>query len=271
MGMLMAGTKYKGKYKERIKCVLNEVEKAAADSGPSVILFIDELYLIMVSCGSEVSGMDAANLFKLLLAHRKLHRIVAMTLAEYRKYIKTDATLECQFAQVLINKPTVPKTISILRSICKKYEVHHGMQILNSTLIMAATLACCYLTARWLPDSTINLVDEACASVHVTCKTAPEVINKLQCQKLELEAEYEKASLGGADIVTLDQVAEIVAHWLLIPVTHLMSTEKEKLLHMEKILSQSVVGQPKAVKAIANPIRLSYSSLGNAKGQLPAS
>ncbi|KAI9430434.1 P-loop containing nucleoside triphosphate hydrolase protein [Russula earlei] len=187
MGMLMAGTKYKGKYKECIKCVLNEVEKAAADSGPSVILFIDELYLIMVSCGSEVSGMDAANLFKLLLAHRKLHRIVAMTLAEYRKYIKTDATLECQFAQVLINKPTVPKTISILRSICKKYEVHHGMQILNSTLIMAATLACCYLTAQWLPDSTINLVDEACASVHVTCKTAPEVINKLQCQKLELE------------------------------------------------------------------------------------
>ncbi|KAI9511416.1 P-loop containing nucleoside triphosphate hydrolase protein [Russula earlei] len=134
MGALMAGAKYKGEYKERIKCVLNEVEKAAADGGPGVILFIDELHLIMAGRGSEVSGMDAANLFKPLLAHGKLRRIVATTLVEYRKYIETDAALEHRFAQVSVNEPTITETISIIRGIREKYEVHHGVRILNGTV-----------------------------------------------------------------------------------------------------------------------------------------
>jgi ATP-dependent Clp protease ATP-binding subunit ClpB len=163
MGALMAGAKYKGEYEERIKSVLNEVEKSAGDGGTGVILFIDELHLIMAGRGSEGGGMDAANLFKPLLARGKLRCIGATTLAEYRKYIETDAALERRFAQVLVNEPSVPETISILRGIREKYEVHHGVRILDGALIAAATLANRYLTARRLPDSAIDLVDEACA------------------------------------------------------------------------------------------------------------
>ncbi|KAI0003683.1 P-loop containing nucleoside triphosphate hydrolase protein [Russula compacta] len=357
MGALMAGAKYKGEYEERIKSVLNEVEKAAGDGGPGVILFIDELHLIMAGRGSEGGGMDAANLFKPLLARGKLRCIGATTLAEYRKYIETDAALERRFAQVLVNEPSVPETISILRGIREKYEVHHGVRILDGALISAATLANRYLTARRLPDSAIDLVDEACASVRVTRETAPEAIDKLQRRKLELEveihalerekddaskerlqvarkaiaevdenlaplvaayeneksrgdevntirkkidelkakadeaerrydlatasdlryyalpdlqhrletliakqAEEENPGQGGADTVTPEQIAEIVARWTSIPVTRLMSTEKEKLLRMEKILSENVVGQPEAVRAVANAIRLPIAS-----------
>lgn len=362
MGALMAGAKYKGEYEERIKSVLNEVEKAAEEGGPGVILFVDELHLIMAGRGSEGGGMDAANLFKPLLARGKLRCIGATTLAEYRKYIETDAALERRFAQVLVTEPTVPETISILRGIREKYEVHHGVRILDGALIAAATLAHRYLTARRLPDSAIDLVDEACASVRVTRETAPEAIDKLQRRKLELEVEihalerekdeaskerlqvarkaiaevdeelaplvaaYEneksrgdevnkirkkidelkakadeaerrhdlstasdlryyalpdlqnrqesllakqaeegKSGGGGADTVTPEQIAEIVARWTSIPVTRLVSTEKEKLLRMEKILAESVVGQPEAVRAVANAIRLSRSGLGDAQ------
>ena len=162
MGALMAGAKYKGEYEERIKSVLDEVEKAAQD-GPGVILFIDELHLIMAGQGSEGGGMDAANLFKPLLARGKLRCIGATTLSEYRKYIEKDPALERRFAQVLVNEPTVAETISILRGIREKYEVHHGVRIHDGALISAATLAHRYLTSRRLPDSAIDLVDEACA------------------------------------------------------------------------------------------------------------
>ncbi|KAI9063082.1 hypothetical protein FKP32DRAFT_1758622 [Trametes sanguinea] len=360
MGALMAGAKYKGEYEERIKSVLNEVEKAA-EEGPGIILFIDELHLIMAGRGAEGGGMDAANLFKPLLARGKLRCIGATTLAEYRKYIESDPALERRFAQVLVNEPSVPETISILRGIREKYEVHHGVRILDGALIAAAQLAHRYLTSRRLPDSAIDLVDEACASVRVTRETAPEAIDKLQRRKLELEVEIhalerekdeaskerlaiarkaiadvedqlkplqaayeaekrrgdeisavrrridelkakadeaerrydlatasdlryyalpelqnklaqleakkaeEDAARGtGTDTVTPEQIAEIVARWTNIPVTRLMSTEKEKLLRMEKILAESVVGQPEAVKAVANAIRLSRSGLRNA-------
>lgn len=163
MGALMAGAKYKGEYEERIKAVLNEVEKAAEDGGPGIILFIDELHLIMAGRGAEGGGMDAGNLFKPLLARGKLRCIGATTLSEYRKYIETDPALERRFAQVIVNEPTVPETISILRGIREKYEVHHGVRILDGALITAATLANRYLTSRRLPDSAIDLVDEACA------------------------------------------------------------------------------------------------------------
>lgn len=163
MGALVAGAKYKGEYKERIKAVLNEVEKAAEDSGPGVILFIDKLRLIMAGRGPEGGGMDAGNPFKPLLAHGKLRCIGAMALSEYRKYIETDPALDRRFAQVLFNEPSVPEAISILRGIREKYEVHHGVRIQDGALIQAATLAHRYLPQRKLPDSAIDLVDEACA------------------------------------------------------------------------------------------------------------
>ncbi|KAF8640818.1 hypothetical protein AX17_000467 [Amanita inopinata Kibby_2008] len=360
MGALMAGAKYKGEYEERIKSVLNEIEKASEDGGPGVILFIDELHLIMAGRGAEGGGMDAGNLFKPLLARGKLRCIGATTLAEYRKYIETDAALERRFAQVLVNEPSVSETINILRGIREKYEVHHGVKILDGALIQAATLAHRYLTARRLPDSAIDLVDEACASVRVTRETEPEEIDRLQRRKLELEVEihalerekdaaskerlqnarkaiadvddrlqplksaYEAEKMrgdevnavrrkidelkakvedaerrydlatasdlkyyalpdlqqrleqleakkaaedaaagGGIDSVTPEQIAEIVARWTSIPVTRLMSTEREKLLRMDKTLAGSVIGQPDAVKAVANAIRLSRSGLSN--------
>lgn len=361
MGALMAGAKYKGEYEERIKSVLSEVEKSSED-GQSIILFVDELHLIMAGRGAEGGGMDAGNLFKPLLARGKLRCIGATTLSEYRKYIETDAALERRFAQVLVNEPSVPETISILRGIREKYEVYHGVRILDGALISAATLAHRYLTSRRLPDAAIDLVDEACASVRVTRETAPESIDKLQRRKLELEVEihalerekdqasqerlsvarkaiadvddelqplraayeaekrkgdeinevrrkidnlrakadeaerrYDLATAsdlryyalpdlqnrlealqakkleedvkigGGTDTVTPEQIAEIVGRWTAIPVTRLMSTEKEKLLRMERILADYVVGQPEPVKAVANAIRLSRSGLANAQ------
>lgn len=163
MGALMAGAKYRGEYEERIKSVLNEVEKAS-EEGAGVILFIDEFHLIMAGGGGAGGGgMDAANLFKPLLARGKLRCIGATTLKEYRTYVEKDPALERRFAQVIINEPTVPETISILRGIREKYEVHHGVRILDGALISAAQLAHRYLTTRRLPDSAIDLVDEACA------------------------------------------------------------------------------------------------------------
>lgn len=162
MGALVAGAKYQGEYEERIKSVLNEVEKAADGDGPGIILFVDELHLIMAGAGSK-GGMDAANLFKPLLARGKLRCIGATTLKEYREYIEKDAAFERRFAQVIVNEPTIPETIGILRGIREKYEVHHGVRILDGALITAATLASRYLTSRRLPDSAIDLVDEACS------------------------------------------------------------------------------------------------------------
>jgi len=143
----------------------------------------------MTGSGSEGGGMDAANLFKPLLARGKLRCIGATTLEEYRKYIEKDAAFERRFAQVMVNEPSVPDTISILRGIREKYEVHHGVKILDSALISAATLAHRYLTQRRLPDSAIDLVDEACASARVARETSPEEIDKLERQRLELEVE----------------------------------------------------------------------------------
>ena len=167
---------------------MSEIEKKA-DEGVGIILFIDEMHLIMTGSGSEGGGMDAANLFKPLLARGKLRCIGATTLEEYRKYIEKDAAFERRFAQVMVNEPNVPDTISILRGIREKYEVHHGVKILDSALISAATLAHRYLTQRRLPDSAIDLVDEACASARVARETSPEEIDKLERQRLELEVE----------------------------------------------------------------------------------
>ena len=145
MGTLIAGTKYRGEYEERVKSVLNEIEKNA-EQGADIILFIDEMHLIMAGKGDgEGSGMDAANLLKPVLARGKLRCIGATTLAEYRKYIEKDAAFERRFAQVLVNEPSVADTVSILRGISEKYEVHHGVRILDAALIQAATLAHRYL------------------------------------------------------------------------------------------------------------------------------
>ncbi|KDN53123.1 P-loop containing nucleoside triphosphate hydrolase protein [Tilletiaria anomala UBC 951] len=185
MGALMAGAKYRGEYEERVKAVLDEIEKAT-ENGTNIILAIDEMHLLMAGKGGD-SGMDAANLIKPMLARGKLRCIGATTLAEYRQYIEKDAAFERRFQQVLVEEPDVNATIAILRGLRDKYEVHHSVRILDSALVQAAVLAKRYLTSRRAPDSAIDLVDEACADVRVQRDTVPEDIDKLQRKKLQLE------------------------------------------------------------------------------------
>ncbi|WFD38673.1 uncharacterized protein MJAP1_001635 [Malassezia japonica] len=185
MGSLMAGAKYKGEYEERVKAVLTDIEKMTSDGTPC-ILFIDEMHLMMAGKGGD-TGMDAANLLKPMLARGKLRCIGATTLNEYRQSIEKDAALERRFQQVLVEEPTVEDTVAILRGLREKYEVHHGVRILDAALVSAAQLAKRYLTARKLPDAAIDLVDESCADVTVSRETVPEAIDTLERRKLRLE------------------------------------------------------------------------------------
>lgn len=300
-------------------------------------------------------GMDAANLLKPMLARGKLKIIGATTLNEYREYIEKDSAFERRFAQVLVEEPSVPDTVAIMRGIREKYETHHGVRIMDSALVLAAQLAKQYLTMRRLPDSAIDLLDEASSAVKVARETRPEAIDELERKKLGLEVEvhalerekdeaskerlehakrsiaevidqleplkkeYEnekhlgdqindlrrrieelrakadeaerrydlataadiryhsipqresklreleakEAERGTGQQVTPEMIAEVVARWTGVPVSRLVETEKAKLLRMEKLLSRKVIGQPEAVKAVANAIRLNRSGLGN--------
>lgn len=365
VGSLVAGSKYRGEFEERMKGVLKEIE----DSKDTIVLFVDEIHLLMGAGSSGEGGMDAANLLKPMLARGQLHCIGATTLGEYRKYIEKDQAFERRFQQVLVKEPTVPETISILRGLKEKYEVHHGVNILDGAIVAAATLAARYLTARRLPDSAVDLIDEAAAAVRVTRESEPEALDtlerkarQLQIEIHALEREQDEASKarleaakqeaanvaeelrpmrekyesekqrskevqdakikldqlkvkrdeaersgdtvtaadleyyaipetkalierleadrakadaerransgeGGeallADAVGPEQINEIVARWTGIPVTRLKTTEKDKLLNMEKYLSKVVVGQKEAVTSVSNAIRLQRSGLSN--------
>ncbi|KAK4504809.1 hypothetical protein PRZ48_002771 [Zasmidium cellare] len=372
VGALVAGSKYRGEFEERMKGVLKEIE----DSKEMIVLFVDEIHLLMGAGSSGEGGMDAANLLKPMLARGQLHCIGATTLSEYRKYIEKDQAFERRFQQVLVKEPSVSETVSILRGLKEKYEVHHGVTILDGAIVSAATLAARYLTQRRLPDSAVDLIDEAAAAVRVARESQPEILDnmerklrqleieihaldrekdeasqtrlrearaekanieeelkplrekyesekerskEIQEQKIKLEqlrnkqleaersrdlqtasdlkyyaipdvearieelerakaqADKEEAARNAAtgehslvaDAVGPDQINEIVARWTGIPVTRLKTTEKEKLLQMEKVLGQQVVGQKEAVTSVANAIRLQRSGLAN-PGQPPS-
>ncbi|KAF2148494.1 heat shock protein Hsp98/Hsp104/ClpA [Myriangium duriaei CBS 260.36] len=363
VGALVAGSKYRGEFEERMKGVLKEIE----DSKEMIVLFVDEIHLLMGAGSSGEGGMDAANLLKPMLARGQLHCIGATTLGEYRKYIEKDQAFERRFQQVLVKEPSIPETISILRGLKEKYEVHHGVTILDGAIVSAASLAARYLTSRRLPDSAVDLIDEAAAAVKVTRESQPEaldnmerklrqleieihalerekddasrarlrdakaekanvneelqplrekyetekqrskeiqeakikrdqLINKqqeaertrdlqtasdlkyyaipdveqrieaLEKEKVKADAEARRGSHGEAlltDAVGPDQINEIVARWTGIPVTRLKTTEKDKLLNMERHLGEVVVGQKEAVTSVANAIRLQRSGLAN--------
>jgi len=184
VGALIAGAKYHGEFEERLKSVLKEVE----DSSGSIILFIDELHLVL-GAGKTQGSMDAANLLKPMLARGVLKCIGATTLDEYRKYIEKDLAFERRFQQVFVSEPTIDDTISILRGLKEKYEVHHGVRIRDSAIVAAAKLSARYITNRQLPDKAIDCIDEACASVRVQLDSQPDVIDHLERLKLKLEIE----------------------------------------------------------------------------------
>jgi len=185
VGALVAGSKYRGEFEERMKGVLKEIE----DSKEMIVLFVDEIHLLMGAGSSGEGGMDAANLLKPMLARGQLHCIGATTLNEYRKYIEKDQAFERRFQQVLVKEPSVPETISILRGLKEKYEVHHGVTIQDGAIVSAATLAARYLTQRRLPDSAVDLIDEAAAAVRVERESQPEALDNLERKQRQLEIE----------------------------------------------------------------------------------
>ncbi len=186
MGALIAGAKYRGEFEERLKAVLKEVE----DSNGEIVMFIDEIHTV-VGAGATEGSMDAGNLLKPMLARGVLRTIGATTINEYRKYIEKDPALERRFQPVMIDEPSVEDTISILRGLKEKYEVHHGVRILDSALIQAAKLSDRYITDRFLPDKAIDLIDEAASSLRIEIDSMPEEIDTMMRQKIQLEIERE--------------------------------------------------------------------------------
>jgi ATP-dependent Clp protease ATP-binding subunit ClpB len=346
LGSLVAGAKYRGEFEERLKAVLSEITVAEG----RILLFVDELHTV-VGAGAAEGAMDAGNMLKPMLARGELHCIGATTLDEYRKHIEKDAALERRFQTVTVDEPTVPDTISILRGLRERFEVHHGVRIQDAALVAAATLSHRYITDRYLPDKAIDLVDEACAVVRTEIDSMPaeldaatrkvmrleiedaalgketdpasrtrrealaaeladlraeadamtaqweaerQAIRKLQALRSEIEAlrhqieEAERAydlnqaaelrhgrlpelerRLAGEqerlgekqdhdqllrEEVTPDEIAAVVARWTGIPVARLMEGERRKLLRLDEVLHERVIGQDQAVELVADAV-----------------
>ncbi|WP_448526087.1 ATP-dependent chaperone ClpB [Parathermosynechococcus lividus] len=356
MGALIAGAKYRGEFEERLKAVLKEV----TESNGQIILFIDEIHTV-VGAGATQGAMDAGNLLKPMLARGELRCIGATTLDEYRKYIEKDAALERRFQQVYVDQPSVEDTISILRGLKERYEIHHGVKISDTALVAAATLSTRYISDRFLPDKAIDLVDEAAAKLKMEITSKPEeldeidrkilqlemerlslqketsaasrdrleklekeladlkeeqsrlnaqwqaekeVIDRLQAIKEDIEkvnieiqqaernydlnraaelkygkltdlqkqladteAKLQQTQVGGRsllrDEVTEADIAEIISKWTGIPISKLVESEAQKLLHLEDELHKRVIGQDEAVTAVAEAIQRSRAGLAD--------
>ena len=350
MGALIAGAKYRGEFEERLKAVLSEVTAAAGE----IILFIDEMHTL-VGAGKADGAMDASNLLKPALARGELHCVGATTLDEYRKHVEKDAALARRFQPVMVNEPTEEDTISILRGIKEKYELHHGVRISDCALVAAATLSHRYITDRFLPDKAIDLMDEAASRLRMEVDSKPEELDQLDRNILQMQIEQEalrkeddqasrdrleklqkelaevqerasemtakwqaerdklgaarqlkeqldqaraeleiakregnlakagelsygvipqlEKQLGAAEeadgdlmveeAVRPEQIAQVVERWTGIPTSRMLEGEREKLLRMEEGLHKRVIGQDRAVRAVANAVRRARAGLND--------
>ena len=279
---MVAGTKYRGDFEERIKKVIDEV-KAADD----IILFIDEVHTL-IGAGSAEGAVDAANILKPSLARGELQVIGATTIEEYRKHIEKDAALERRFQPITVGEPTEEEAVEILKGLRDKYEAHHKVKITDEAINAAVKLSTRYIGDRYLPDKAIDLIDEAASRVRLQTFTAPPEIKDLEEKQKELEAEKQSAVSAqeferaaelrdkekkvsseleqkkkewmqqtghSRDEVTATDIAQIVSAWTGIPLTQLTTEESERLLHMEDELHRRIVGQDDAVKAVSRAIR----------------
>lgn len=279
---MVAGTKYRGDFEERIKKVIDEVKNAK-----DVILFIDEVHTL-IGAGSAEGAADAANILKPSLARGELQIIGATTIEEYRKHIEKDAALERRFQPVMVDEPSQEEAIEILKGIKDKYEAHHKVKITDEAIESAVKLSTRYIGDRYLPDKAIDLIDEAASRVRLRSYTAPSDLKELEDKKKSVEAEklsavnaqeFERAAalrdeerkldkeikdkkenwhdMAGKshDEVTPADIADIVSSWTGVPVTQLSTEESDRLLHMEDELHRRIVGQDEAVEAVSRAIR----------------
>ena len=289
LAALVAGTKYRGEFEERMKKVMDEIRKAQNE----VVLFVDELHTL-VGAGAAEGAIDASNILKPALARGELQCIGATTLDEYRKYVERDAALERRFQPILVSEPSVEQTIEILKGLRERYESHHGVTISDEALVAAATLAEKYIADRFLPDKAIDLMDEASSKIRLQASFLPQevrqAVEKVERVRREKEEsiknqDFEKAAQlrdkervlrqkleelesswkreKGRDISTVaaDDIADVVSSWTGIPVTRLVEEETQRLLKMEDSIHERIVGQEEAVSAVAKAVRRARTGL----------
>ena len=288
MGAVVAGTKYRGEFEERLKKIIDEVKTSG-----NCLLFVDEFHT-MVGAGAAEGAVDAANLLKPSLSRGELQCIGATTLDDYRKYVERDAALERRFQPVLVEEPSVDQTLEILRGIKERYEEHHRLTISDEALSSAATLAARYIPDRFLPDKAIDLVDEAASRVRIRYRTMPLSLKDakrvedsvrrdkdaaLATQQYEYAAELRQRELQIEDkikkmeeewqaeqgqqkpVVTAENIAEVVSMWTGIPVVQLAEDETTRLLEMEEVLHRRIIGQDEAINTIAKAVRRARAGL----------
>jgi ATP-dependent Clp protease ATP-binding subunit ClpC len=288
MGAVVAGTKYRGEFEERLRKIIEEIKTAG-----NCVLFVDEFHT-MVGAGAAEGAVDAANLLKPSLARGELQCIGATTLDDYRKYVERDAALERRFQPVLVEEPSIEESLEILRGIKERYEEHHQLTISDEALNSAVTMASRYIPDRFLPDKAIDLIDEAASRVRIRHRTVPMTLKdarrledsvrrdkdsalatqqydyaaelrqrEIQIQEKikELESEWQVAQQQHEAIVTVDDIAEVVSMWTGIPVVQLAEDETARLLQMEEVLHRRIVGQDEAISTISKAVRRARAGL----------
>ena len=288
LGAMIAGSRFRGEFEERLKAAIEEVQRSRNE----IILFIDELHTV-VGAGAAQGAMDASNMLKPALARGELQCVGATTLDEYQKYIEKDSALERRFAPVYVDEPSVDDTIEMLRGLRDRYEAHHKVHFTDEAIVAAARLSSRYVTDRYLPDKAIDLMDESAAKLRVALYSLPPELKEMKVeidrlameeQQAGAERDYERAALKKSErlriesefnvkrdqwesehqldeCVDVDDIAQVVAQWTGIPVTQMMESDSERLLHMEERLHERIVGQDEAIHAISDAIRRARSGL----------